>query len=193
MAPRASTEAIVVRVNIPRVPISIGVSVPNNTLSCPKKSIACESRHDHDHEHALIAAQSIHVFVRTSTRTQATTIESQPPGESLNKVFGVLARVGVRVRQNLPGTSTHTKTRPPKETARRTTTQASKRASKRPSPRKNEGWREGGTQWCSSASRQGHILCTRRSIRRQDRPANRGGAPPSCIPTNIVTTPCVRQ
>lgn len=49
VAPRASIEATVVLVNIPLVPISIGVSVPNNTLSCPKKSIACEPRHDHDH------------------------------------------------------------------------------------------------------------------------------------------------
>lgn len=40
VASNVSTDAIVVRVNIPRVPMSIGVSVPKSTRSCPKKSIA---------------------------------------------------------------------------------------------------------------------------------------------------------
>lgn len=39
-ASRASIEAIVVRVNIPRALMSIGVSVPKSTRFCPKKSIA---------------------------------------------------------------------------------------------------------------------------------------------------------
>lgn len=40
---KASTEAIVVLVNIPLVPMSMGVSVPNSTRSCPKKSIALDA------------------------------------------------------------------------------------------------------------------------------------------------------